>query len=187
MKIKKNNQKFTRRQLIGPAFIIIILLIAGLLIYRSQTNPAYEVNPATNEPGTEKLNLDPPTEEDKQRVETHKQELVRQQEEQGQSSPSGRTVTPIITDAGHYDQSIEVRAFVPGIYEAGGTCQIDFAKDNQKVSKQVAAVQDATTTRCTNLAVPRSEFPSAGSWSVTVKYLSQSSNGSSETKTLEVK
>lgn len=183
MTAKNRTSTHKRRLLLWGT--LLFLLVGSFAVYKLQfTKPANNGNDAVPEAAAEKINLDPPTEEDKERVDSHKEELVRQQESQQTNSGS---VKPVITDAGQYDQEIEVRAFVPGIFESGGNCVVAFTKGSQNVSKQVPAVSEATTTRCSKLSVPRSEFPSTGTWSVTVAYKSVANSGTSDSKTLEVK
>ncbi len=141
-----------------------------------------------DKPGTEKVDLSPPTEEEKQATEQHKADLLKQEEARNQAPPAGgRTVTPIITNSGYYDNQVEVSSFVPGIYEDGGVCTATFTQGASKVVKQSKGLKDATTTRCTNFAIPRSDFPSSGNWTLVLSYASPAAHGASAAQTVEVK
>lgn len=99
--------------------------------------------------------------------------------------PSG-DVTPVIVDASQYGDQIEVRSYVPGVIEDDGTCTIKIVKGQSTVTKQTTAVGDATNTSCGTVTIARSEFASAGQWTVVVSYSSATHNGSSQSATLEV-
>lgn len=185
MKNRIKSRSSNRRKWLLP--LVVILIIAGLasgIYYKQRTqNQTTSVESPNTSTGTT-INLDPPTAQDKQAVDQHKDELSKQQTPT--DSTGKKVVTPVIVDAGQYEQQIEVRSFVPEIYESTGSCTIIFTKDGSKIVKQVAATPDATTTRCSNLTVARSEF-SAGTWTIVVSYSSPTAQGSSQTKTFEVK
>ena len=167
--------------------IALLLLLSGAAVYKLQNKPS-STNQISNNPAQaeeEKIDLSPATEEDRARVDQHKENLPAADEQKTNSS-NQKSVTPIIVDAGHYDSSIEVRSYIPGTVESNGKCQILFTKDSSRVVKEVVSTPDATTTRCTNLKVARSEFASSGTWTVVVNYSSPTSNGSSDNRTFEV-
>jgi hypothetical protein len=166
--------------------ILVIIVLGSFLVYRRRSHNAS--TPATsNPPGTEKIDLSPPTEQEKQSNEQHKDELIKQQQQEQNTQTGIKQVKPIITDAGYYDTQVEVRSFVPGIYEAGGTCTITMTKDSSSITRQVISSKGATTTDCPVVRIPRSDLPSTGTWTVTVSYNSATAKGSSDSKTVEVK
>ncbi len=132
------------------------------------------------------INYNPATEEELKETEEHKQNLIDQQNQSGQPSDAKRKVTPVLVDASQYDNEIEVRAYIPSIIEDGGTCSVTITKDNLKVTKTSSGEKDATTTRCGNIVIPRSEFKEYGKWSVVISYSSSSSQGSSAARNMEV-
>jgi hypothetical protein len=140
----------------------------------------------TNTPGLKDVNLNPPTQQDKTAVDQHKEDLSNNSSTTPTVSNGKQVVTPVIADASQYGDAVEVRSYVASIIENGGTCQITFVHGNTTVTKQVNGLKDATTTRCTNLSVSRSEFSTAGNWSVTVTYNSTTATGSSETKIVSI-
>lgn len=131
------------------------------------------------------VNYSPPTESEKQAANDIKDTIVNSQ--QNNQSTDGKTkASVIITDAAQYENTIEVRSFIPNHYE-DGTCTITFTHQNLKVQKTAPAYRDASSTICTNPLVGRSEFTATGEWAVIVSYTSEHANGTSEAKTLTVK
>lgn len=180
------NKRRSQRTLPKPVLVLAaVLVLLGLLLAFWQLDllPGSNKQPAADSDGT--VNYDPPTEEEQQSGDRQKEKIEK--ERLDPPAPSGQQVKPFITDAGQYGNQIEVRSYVPGIYEAGGTCTVTFTKGSATLSRSVKGLEDATTTRCSVVIVPRSEFPFSGSWSVVVKYQSAKYGGSSDTKQIEVK
>lgn len=170
-------------------FILVLVVIAGaasLFIISNKHSTSNVGQNTTNAVGEEKLDLSPASESDKQQAEVTKNDIVKRDEQAAQQNTATiKTVSPTITDAGQYDQNVEVRAFISGIFEDGGTCTFTFTKGSQKITKTTSGVKDATTTRCSNLTTPKSEF-STGTWNIVVSYSSSVASGSSSAKTFEV-
>lgn len=92
----------------------------------------------------------------------------------------------IITDANQYDNDIEVRAFMPDVYE-NGSCIIKLQNNDVVFTKAMPAYKDVTTTICTNATIKRSDLHISGDWKVTVKFESDNYQGLSETQQIKVK
>jgi hypothetical protein len=163
--------------------LLIVLLVAGGV-------PAYNrfFKDKTDTPPSEGVNYRPPTEEEQDAGDKRKEEIV--EEEQNQQPPptdgTKKKATVIITDAGQYDGIIEVRSFISNHYQ-DGTCTITFKQGSHTLTKQTPARKDVSTTICLNPQIKRSEFPTAGTWQVTVTYESKDARGTSETQTLSIK
>lgn len=95
-------------------------------------------------------------------------------------------VTPVIVDASQYGDQIEVRSYVPGIIQDGGTCTIKITKGQSTITRQTASIGDATTTNCGTVNIPRTEFQSTGKWTVTISYTSPTHSGNSAETTLDI-
>lgn len=191
-KIKSFNKRSTRHTLLISALVLLALsgLTAGGYIVRKNkiAATASGLHSPSNPPGTQKLNLEPPTVAEQQESNARKETIVKQMAQDDGSSTNGqKSITPQIVDATQYGQVIEVRVLIPQVYEAGGTCTMTFRFGTSLLNKTVAAVQDSTTTRCTPLAIPRNEFTAAGTWSVIVSYGSDSAKGTSAPRALEIK
>ena len=102
------------------------------------------------------------------------------------SNNGAQQANVIINDASQYDSNVEVRSYVEGIVETNGTCTITFKKGSQLVTKTTEPLTNPTYTTCAAISVPVSEFPSKGTWQVTVDYSSTNHKGSA-TKNVEVK
>jgi hypothetical protein len=177
-----NKTKLPQRfslQILVLSVLLALILTTGGYFYIHRNKPSDNTQPLTADDNP--LNLNPPTEEERQQAEHHKDQIIDEQNKP--ESPAGEKgkLNPTIVDANQYNQAIEVRAFV-GAVENNGQCVVTFKQGTAAVSKQVTAIPDASTTRCTNISVPRSEFASPGTWDVTVTYNSPKSQGSSSTK-----
>ena len=193
-KIKSFNHRFSRRK-IAVSAVTVVLLLAGSVAAFNYSNSRWsnratdgvDAGTVTNKPGTQKLNLDPPTEAEKKQVEDNKDLLARQMTERQTPQAEGKkNITPQIIDAGQYGQAIEVRALIPDVYEASGTCTATFKQGSTSLTRTVAAIQGASTTSCTPLVVQRSDFSTAGKWTVTVSYASTSTQGVSDAKIFSI-
>lgn len=177
MRMRSTKQKSSKTKLwiIGGILLAVAIVAATLFVLRDdKTTPAadntdngIDYSPATEE---EKADSDRQKEVDAGRDDT----------------PQTNNVTPVIVDAKQYGGEIEVRAYVPGIIEDGGACTITITKGQSTVVRRTEGAQDATNTNCGSIAIPRSEFSSAGQWSVVVSYSSAKYSGSSQAVTLEV-
>lgn len=176
-KLIQKVRKHPRRKIIIVLVVVLLAVSAGLL-FKTYRDRGQE--PGIDPPGTEKIDLSPATEEEQAEADRHKEALVKQEQQQTSAQSSGRSVPVTIVDASQYGQDVEVRAFATGVYENDATCTITFSRNGQTVTKQVAAEKDSNYMRCGNVVVPRSEFPSAGEWTVEVRYNSASATGSKQ-------
>lgn len=118
-----------------------------------------------------------PTEEEERAGDEQKERLANEQPAQLATDDQGKQIANvIITDAGQYDDVIEVRAYIPNSYEEG-TCTAVFTKGDDEVRESSAAFTDASYTICSKVSVARSKFPSSGTWTVTVVYSSNNYSG----------
>lgn len=182
-KIKKPTKKLV---LIALVLLLIVSGVSYALLKRSNNN----AQPSTEPPGSqEKLNLDPPTAEDAQRVDENKQRIVERQEQEANQSPTAgkKTVTPVITYAGQYGQAVEVGGYVNGVFEDNGTCTTTFTLNSQTVKKSVQAVKNNNSVDCPVMAGDASEFPPKGKWIATLSYTSPTASGASAPREIEIR
>ncbi len=182
----KYHTKSSKRKARFLLVLVLLLALAGAsgFWYKNRVRDKL-ANDLTNPPGTEKIDLSPPTEDDKKAVDQHKEELANQQTQPQTPASGQKQVTPVITNVRYANNQVEVRSFVPGIYESGGSCQATLTKDGQSVVKQTTSVKGATTTDCPIIIFSRSEL-SAGKWTVVLTYSSATAQGSSAQTTVEV-
>lgn len=191
---KYNRSRFSKKSLL--VVIVVLLVTAGILtglelsgvtdFYQKDSDSSTD----TAQQDVETINYSPPTEEEKKQADKVKEDIVKDQEAIQSDNPDQnsdkKSVKPIITSAGQFDGQIEVRSFIPGIYESSGTCTVVFTQNNNKIERQVEGIQDATTTRCDTVTILREDFPSSGTWTVKVNYSSPSSQGESDVTSFEV-
>lgn len=179
---QQKRQSISKKPLLLIPLLLLALVAGGLFVYlRNRSNSTKETASVTTQPEGEKIDLSPPTEEDKQNVDAHKKELGAQDKPQNPApNTTSQTVSPVITYAGQYGQDVEVAARIPGILEDGGTCKYVFSRDSLQVTKETAGLKDARDTLCTPLKVPRGEFSQAGEWVVKVTYTSSANTGTSQ-------
>ena len=153
--------------------VIIVALAAAIVSAYLLFRPTENSNQSQPDaPAENTINYDPPTEEEKQVANTIKDEVLEQD-----NSTVPNTAQIVIVDSSQYGDEIEVRAFVANVTQ-DGTCTVTFAKDGENIVKKVDAFADASTSPCINVIVPRSEFISAGEWTVTVQYANDIITGS---------
>ncbi len=178
------NKKLSKKMVVFCAVTLVALGGGAFAIIRSNSSQNVSQNPAEN------VNYDPPTKEEKQAAEDTKDVIVdkdKQDSSATNSSASLKQVKPIITDANQYEQRLEVRSFVSGVFEDGGDCTLTLSRGSQMLTKKTTGVKDATTTSCPLFLVERSEIPNAGTWLAQVKYTSTTAEGASESKEVIIK
>jgi hypothetical protein len=179
VKIKKLKNK---KVIVG---VLALLILVGVGFYFFQKNQNSEANPQVSDPT---INLDPPTEEDLQRAEDNKKEIVAEQDKASANNSARATssVKPVITYADQYGDVVEVGGYI-SLFEENGTCTATFTQGSKKITKAVKAVRNAQSTDCPVMAVPVSEFSPKGNYSVTINYSSPSTNGTSEARQITVR
>ncbi len=173
--------------------VLIILLLAGgvfLAIRTRHKNPTATQSNTASGTAESKINMEPATDQEKSDSEQRKEEAANNAttptQPSTQPSNAKKSVSPVIVNAS-MGESLTVRAYVAGIFEDGGTCTLEASQDNNKVTKQTSGFKDATTTTCTAFSIPRSEFPTAGTWKLVLTYDSTTAHGVSQTISTEIK
>jgi hypothetical protein len=169
-------------------FLVLIVTLLTAVIFGTKAFVSRNDKAATGDKPSETINYAPATEEEKRQTDQHKEDLAKQQEDEQNQQPSTnkKTVTPIITGAGQYEDKVEVRAYVPSIVESGGKCTFTFKKGSAQFTRTIDTMPGPQSTQCDAVTVPVSEFPSKGTWALTVSYVSTSSSGTSDTQNVEV-
>lgn len=144
--------------------------------------------------GEDGINYNPPTEEEKQATEDHKDNLAEKDDDDTQppATDNGglKQVKPFISVAqqfkdDQYGDRIEVHAYVPEIIESGGKCSFTFSQGGNQVAWQTDGLPNVSTTNCDTALVPRDKFPQTGTWSLVINYKSSNAEGTSDA--IEVK
>lgn len=182
MKIINAPKRLSKRTAIVVLFISAAVIVSGLgyTFWQNRRDSSTADSPAKTV-GTQYV---PATQKEKQASETHKDKLVENRKKSDQESHSTivgtkKTVTPVITIAEYRNGSVTVQAYIPGIYEEGGTCTATLKSTDKTITEQSDAFANATTTDCQHINIIRTAFPAAGTWVVTVSYVSATSEGTS--------
>lgn len=167
----------TKKQFIKRPFIlgVIAILLAGGLYWAFFRESKNTSQPTDTTGGSSYVNLDPPTDQEKQETEAYKKQLAEQGDTPAPTATSEKKkVTPVITIA----TTERVTAYVSGIFEDGGICTATFAKGDQVVVKTSKGFENASYTTC-NPINPGEQVNGAG-WSVIVSYNSATAEGKSQ-------
>ena len=180
-----NKKRLSRRRIYIITSAVLLMFAAACFIWWQTRQPS-SAEDSSAQTSKSVVDLSPATEADKQDSNSHKTPDANPQPET--SNPNNKlVVTPVVVDANQYAQQIEVRSYVTGIIENGGICKFTFSQGSTSFQRQNTAIADATTTKCPNLTVDPSAFPTMGTWSVTVGYESVKASGVSNPAEFEVK
>lgn len=157
--------------------LLVILAIGSTLVWwHLGTQREESITPSEDRT----INYGPPSENERRAGDEIKQEIVKQSESDIAPSNSRESVGVAVTTAEQYGSQVEVRAFIQGVIEGGGTCTATFKKDGHTITSSSEAFIDATTSQCKPIFTDRGEFPSGGGWALTVSYDSKGYTGASE-------
>ncbi len=178
---QKNTKKRTALWVILTVVLLAILGL-GVLELTHKVNffgPEKVERPSVPD-GT--VNLEPPTEQEKELVEEQKETIVKEQDQPSNPAPAvpspqtgtKKAVKPVITRSG----GGEVSGFVPGIVENGGTCTATFTSGATKVVKTSIAFANVSNTTCAPISYAGSGVQAG--WNVVLSYSSITSEGASD-------
>jgi cytoskeletal protein RodZ len=174
---KNNTRQFRKFGIV--ALIVALFALAGVFIYqRSIHNNKKSTTPSG---GSEAINLNPPTEQEKQEAEDNKQRLIQEESTQSPEPSNGSkiTVSPVMGFLRQAaDKSIEANGYVAEAVEANGTCILTLEKDGVKVVQEKQALPDAQSTVCGLIKIDRNRL-TAGEWKGYLGYSSSKYQGTS--------
>ncbi|MFD1720869.1 hypothetical protein [Amnibacterium endophyticum] len=101
------------------------------------------------------------------------------------ASAEKTSVEPFVTSATSSKDGIDVGALVPKIVESDGTCTASAERDGVTVQRSGKAVAASSYTGCPQLLLKGDQL-APGTWTVTVTYVSDTSAGTSQPKTVTV-
>lgn len=181
MTYRKQTKNRNKKVIFVVSSLIIVVAISFIWVSVHRSLPATTNTPETNETKTD---FSPATEDDKKYSESYKTvDTNIQQTTQSEK----RDVTPVIVDASQYGQQIEVRSYISGIIESGGTCIFTFNNPSgSSFQKQSTTIADATTSICQGITIDSSAFSPKGRWSITATYDSSQATGTSSPVNFEV-
>lgn len=183
MKIKQTSSKRTVLIILAIAAVVI----AGLSVYVFGMNGSLLGWKFRQDQTTDGVNLNPPTEEEKQEGNKAKQQAL-------ESDKSGRVDTPpatapstlpvYISSASQSTDSFQVRVVISAFVE-NGECTLTMSNNGQVVTQSAATRKDAHASICLGFDVPMSEL-SPGQWNIAVEVKSGENTGKATT-TAEIK
>lgn len=176
----KNNITSKKKLFFTILTLLIILLITGFIIYKKRSKNT------TTAIGMETIVYKEATKEERGQAEAVKDEIIKKQETLNNNSavtPSTqkKPVKPTITNTVG-----SINAYVNDIFEEGGECTATFTKNDTTLSRTSKGFQNVSYTQCAPVNLEPG-YLSQGSWSVTVKYSSEKSEGISDSQIIEVK
>jgi cytoskeletal protein RodZ len=181
----KNSQKNLKRSWFSDRRLwlvgLAIVLAGGLLFWGLKSGNSGD-NALDLETGKSGIRYEPPTDEEKQQAEDHKDDLAQQNNNPAPapSTPNAKkSVTPVITNV---DNS-GLRGYVPGVIEDGGTCTATAKSGSATVTKTSSGFANVSYTQCAPITWD-SQLAS-GTWEFTLSYQSAKAEGQySQTKNL---
>ena len=169
---KPSFKSHRKRNIAILVFVILALGLGGYALYR-HNHPT-----AVKTPDGKTVKLKPATKEEKKQVDDNKTAVVKRNEQESQAATNNSGQTPstvIITSA----TATEVRGYVNGVFEEGGTCTATATMGGQTVTKSTAGFQNVSNTQCAPI---KWDSPlSSGSWSVTLSYKSPTTSSTQST------
>jgi hypothetical protein len=186
-KRRLNHEARTKKNkvLILCSILVLFTVIAtGLWLRQSR-------EPVTNQPVTGEIDSDtpqtdynPPSEDILRETEEHKEKIVNNPDTSNPPDSSKKSVKPVITFAGKYDDVIEVGSYVGEVFEDGGECKLMLTNGDTTVTRTTKGVKDVSTTLCPTFKIPASELK-GGTWTAKVSYSSAAAEGASNEKSFE--
>ncbi|MCA9332284.1 hypothetical protein KDA00_00220 [Candidatus Saccharibacteria bacterium] len=177
----------------GKRYVLLLLLGVAILVsgYASLRyfNNKSNVNssPSNVDSNGDYLNLNPPTEEEKQQADNNKKALSKDENENSNNTNTNNSsAVVIISRLGTYEGQVEAAGYVQNVFEDGGKCLYTFTNGSSKLTREVDAFRDVTTTICSGVEIPISEFANKGKWQLTISYKSSLYEGSSTQQDIEV-
>jgi hypothetical protein len=173
----------SKKTIILAVVIAVVVIGGGFALYKVRQSSQEPPTSAGAPPNT--VNLNPPTEEEQATGNQQKDAVLESEKARNENNPSNgqkRQVTPVITSASESG----VSAYVPGVFEEGGTCTLTLKQGSQTVTRNSEGFANVQNTGCAPFTLNRGDFPSAGSWTATVSYNSSTAQGSSSGKEFKV-
>lgn len=173
---KRNQSLRVNKKLLVALFLVGVLTLAGLTLKLRSASPPNNTQPSAD---GKPVNLNPPTEQEIAETEAHKKDLA-QSSPPAPSSSGKKQVTPVITNA----SKAEITAYIPVVFEEGGTCTATLTKGDKTITKTSKGFGNVSYTSCEPINVAGSL--DSGSWTVIVSYSSSAAEGKSAPKVFTV-
>ena len=113
-------------------------------------------------------------------------EINNTQNNENTAGTTTTTVNVALVSASVIDNSLDIRAFVPGTIEGDGYCTAIVTNGDVEVKEKTPAFIDSTTSQCEPIILPLERFSQKGTWTVKVEYSSPSHKGISELLEIQI-
>ena len=174
-KLKKSSRSVFKRFSKRPLLIVgvaLVLLVGGGIAYAQFKDSQSPGADSSESQSGDYINLNPPTDQEKQQADKNKKSLAEEPSPPPPTSNGKKQVTPQIISA----SLSEVRAYVEGVFEDGGTCTATATSGTQTKTATSKGFKNVSYTQCE----PIGWSLLSGSWSVVVSYSSSNAQGNSE-------
>jgi hypothetical protein len=175
----KNTSKLTLLIIVG---ILLLALTAGS-VYVFAMGGSILGWPARNqEQKSTNIDYNPPTQEQKDAGTNIKQESIDNANKEVQKDETGKKVLDMSVNAVKNGSDLRIQTVISGS-EASGTCTLTMSNqaNSSPITKTADVQAQASITTCKGFTIPLSDI-STGTWTITVKYSSESSTASAEQK-----
>lgn len=165
MKIIKSRRKNNQQRLLVASIVVVFLLfaVAAIFIRYTSNNIA---SPTSSPQDSPKDGGSNPS--------SQNNPIPQSNTKSNDITPAtslGENVNVVVVDASQYSDVVEVRVYAQAV--ADGKCTFEFSNGSKgTLSKQAVAKAGANTTQCTTIDVPVTDFPTKGSWQLSVTYTS---------------
>lgn len=176
-----------KKIIILSVLLLIIIVAVVLFLFRNDSTP--------NNQDSGDINYNPPTEQELEETEQHKEEIANKNQEYDPAQPSDtensngkKDIKPVVTFWGQASagKDFELNGYVPGVIEEDGICTVILSKSSEEVTESKKALPDAQSTSCGLITIPRGQL-SAGEWTVKLRYESSESAGISSPEKVSIK
>lgn len=191
MKINRSNKQTKTIIIIASSVVISLVIGWGAFSYYKKVWPfaAQESVTPTSAEGDDSINLDPPTQQEIEESQDAKKRVTQTDQNPNESidaeQSEKKSVGVGISFADVYKGNLEIRAFTNGAIQGTGTCTATVTKGGQTITKSVKAFIDTSSTQCHPIYIPVEDL-NAGTWNVSVKFVSPDHEGVSETVEVSV-
>lgn len=179
MKISKQNNK----KILTICIVFLVAIFALCLFYfffRNDPKEQVVSNDST-------VKYEPATNVEKKETQENKDKIIASQKDKNDPNNSAgdnkakKAVEPIISNS----SDRLVTAYVAGVFEDGGKCEAIFTNGSVEKTKQSVGFQNVSYTQCAPLNLEPG-FLTTGTWTLQVKYTSNTSSGISDKQEIRI-
>jgi hypothetical protein len=162
--------------------LIIIFSLIGLFLIAGGIAAYYLISrPDTTDNVSDDADYTPPGQQQIDSSQDGKKNSTPPTDDQNPDDETDKkTVNVGISYADIYEDNLEIRAFTNSVISGDGTCTATVKKGSQVITKSVSAFVDASSSQCRPIYIPSTQLDS-GTWQITVRFSSPTSEGTSET------